>query len=372
MSGKIITVVFAAMVAGLSMLNLAAPVRLFSENENRYLQQLPKYSGSALVSGKYTADIDTFVTDQFVFRDGWVGLKTLSEAALGKKSAGGVYFAEDGYLIEMFDTVDEKGYARNLEHLAAFAGICESKGIPARTILAPTASMILADKLPAFAPELSQRDMLDAAAAMVPGFVDVSGALSAHADEYVYYRTDHHWTSLGAFYAYNAWRAEKGLAEKPPGSYVRQVLSDSFLGTTYSKASFYTARPDEITAFLPAEPVGIVVDYNQGETVTDSIYEPSFLEVKDKYSVFLNANQSVSHITTENQNGERLLVVKDSYANCFVQMLLPDYEEIYVVDLRYYKASISDFIDANGITEALVLYNLKGFAADANPFYLTR
>lgn len=371
MRAKITVGIFIALLFGLAVLNLASPSQAFSENENRVLQRMPAFSVDALLSGKFTADFDKFITDQFVFRDSWVGVKTLSEQALLKHSSNGVYFADDQYLIEMFDTVDHEQYEKNLNILAEFSRRVQAQGVSAYTMLVPTSSMILADKLPANAPEIDQRALLNQASELIPGFVDVSAALQQHNGEYIYYRTDHHWTSLGAFYAYARWQEVIGLPGISPENYQQAILSEEFLGTTYSKANLYTIPPDTITAFTPSGLGPVSVDYNNGETVTDSIYEMSFLEKKDKYSVFFNANQPITRVTTGKQNGKKLLLIKDSYANTFAQMVLNDYEEIVMIDLRYFKTSVYDFVLENQITDLLILYNVKGFSQVTDLYYLT-
>lgn len=370
MNAKVSVIVFSALLGSLSVLNIITPTRTFSENENRYLQELPTFSLESLVDGDFTADFDRYVTDQFFFRDGWVGLKALSELALHKQSSNGIYFAQDHYLIEMFDTVDREQYEKNLEFVGDFSRRVQGGlGVRVNTMLVPSASMILSDKLPSHAPEVPQGELLAQAAQEIPGFVDISSKLSAHADEYIYYRTDHHWTSLGAAYAYEEYRRQIG--EPVSSDYRQEVLSDSFYGTTYSKASLYTAQPDTITAWIPDPAVAVTVDYNDGKPAKDSVYERSYLNVKDKYSVFLNANQPITNIKTDRTNGRKLLLVKDSYANTLVQMALPDYEEIVVVDLRYYKLPLYDYIEGNAVTDVLLLYSMKGFPSDTNLFYLS-
>lgn len=369
---KITACVFLALVGGLAVLNLFAPSRTFSENENRYLAQWPAFSAEALLDGSYTAGIEAYVTDQFVFRDGWVGVKTLTEQALQKHVSNGVYFAKDQYLIEQFDAVDRERYEKNLAFVAQFAQRAEQElGAEVHTMLVPTASMILADRLPANAPELDQQALLAQAAAALPGFVDVSGALAAHSAEALYYRTDHHWTSLGAYYVYAHWREQQGFQPPALADYTQQTLSTTFFGTNWSKASLYTVPPDTITALL-LEPLPPYTVWYEGDDVPrDSIYELAHLAGKDKYSVFLNANQPLTRIETGSPSGGKLLLIKDSYANTFVQPLLGDYSEIYVVDLRYFKLSVHDFIKEHGIDQVLVLYNIKNFAGDSNLFYLT-
>jgi hypothetical protein len=370
-SSKITVGIFIALLFGLAVLNLAAPKRTFSANENRYLQQIPSLTLQTILDGKFTSGFDDFITDQFVFRDKWVGMKTGSELLLQKHASNGVYFANDGTLVEMFDSIDMERFNKNLDFIRAFQErVRDGLGLETQVMLVPTASMIYAHKLPAFAPEIDQRALLDQAAA-IPDFIDVSPALAAHSDDYIFYATDHHWTSLGAFYAYNAWRGQNGLPARSFEDYDTEFLSSEFYGTTYSKASLYMVAPDIITAFYPKDTGVLNVDYNMGEKVTDSFYERSYLDVKDKYSVFLNANQSLVRIKTGHTNGKKLFLVKDSYANTFAQFLLSDYEEILVADLRFFKTSIYDFIAENGVTDIMILYNLKGFAADANVYFLT-
>lgn len=372
MNSKATVLFFALLLAGLSVVNLVTPSRTFSENENRMLQQVPPFSVSALASGKYTTDLDKYITDQFVFRDGWVGVKALLELTIQKHATNGVYFGKDGYLMESFDNIDQVQYTKNLDVVARFSQRLEQElGIQAGTMLVPTAALVLHDKLPSGAPEVDQRALLDQAGTVLPGFVDVSGTLAEHKDEYLYYKTDHHWTSLGALYSYSHWREQGGHPSVSVSQFSSDVLSDEFYGTTYSKASLYTAKPDTITAYIPSPAVSVQVDYNQGEEITDTIYQRSFLDQKDKYSVFLNANQPTTRITTSTQNGRKLLLVKDSYANAFVQMALPDYEEIHVIDLRYFQQSVYDYIEENGVTDVLLLYTLKGFCSNTNLYPLT-
>ena len=162
--------------------------------------------------------METYVTDHFAFRDVWVGAKTMAEMALLKKDSGGVYFAKDGYLIEMLDQVDRSKYTANLQYVKDFAESMKSKfGIDVRTMLVPTASYTLRDKLPPFAPEVDQDELIQEAIDTVPNFVDVRQALKEHNQEYIYYRTDHHWTNLGVCYAYQVWCQAVGLEVKAPG-----------------------------------------------------------------------------------------------------------------------------------------------------------
>ena len=365
------TAVFLALLFFLAIVNMASPDRDFSENENRYLRQFPDFSWRALAEGSFTRDFEGYIIDQFVGRDTWIGVKIAAEAALQKDSSNGVYFTKNNGLIEMFDTMDRTRFEKNLGFVQSFAQAVEERfGIAVQTMLVPTSSLIYREALPTYAPEIDQQALLAEAAAALPGLVDVSEALLAHRDEDIYFATDHHWTSLGAFYAANRYLAQVGLPERQPAEFAIEALSEQFYGTTWSKASLPGQQPDVLTAWR--DTAVVQVDYGPDKPVADSLYERSFLSQKDKYSVFLGGNQPVTRIVTGADNGKRLLLIKDSYANCFAQFLLRDYEEVILVDPRYYQQSYTDFIAENGVTDVLILYYLKGFSGDTNVFYLDK
>lgn len=372
MKAKITTFIFLLLLGAITVVNLAVPSKSYSENENRYLAQMPAFSFSALFDGSFTTDFESYVTDQFAFRDAWVGVKTISEMALQKKDSGGVYFAKDHYLIEMFDSIDQEQYEKNLKHVADFSQRMVSAGLSVHTMLVPTAGSVYRDKLPAYAPEVDQDALFDQAAAIIPGIIDVRETLKNHTAEYLYYRTDHHWTSLGCYYAYQHWREENEAPARALSWYCQEPLTNTFFGTTYSKANLYTAKPDTITAFLPGDGNKFSVSYNNGQMETNTLYERSYLEKKDKYSVFLNGNQPITKITSENKNGKKLLLIKDSYANTFAQFAACDFEEVILIDLRHYKTSLDNLVEQEGITDILILYNMQGFSSDTNLFLLNQ
>ncbi|MCL2056007.1 MAG: DHHW family protein [Oscillospiraceae bacterium] len=377
MKPKITVFIFAVMLLGIAAINLASPVRGFSENENRYLAQLPAFSWDTLFAGRYTPALDDFVIDQFAFRDSWVGVKTMAERLLLKGSSGGAYFASDGSVIEMFTHIDRDRFSRNLTHIRDFAlRALEETGAETTVMLVPTQSMVRRHVLPLFAPENGNALLGEAAAALegAANFIDISPSLNQHRDEYIFYKTDHHWTSLGAYYAYNSMRGQQGQPIRGIEQFRLQVLSTRFYGTTWSKASLYSAPPDVITAYITRETEGLGalrVEYSDNGHISGSLYEPSFLAAKDKYSVFLNGNHPIVRIGTGLENGRRLMVIKDSFANSFAQFLAADYEEVILLDPRYYRGQYIDFARENDITDILVLYGLKGFTEDANLYFIT-
>ncbi|MBQ1351131.1 MAG: hypothetical protein IIY71_00210 [Oscillospiraceae bacterium] len=369
MRGKSMTILFAVLLFGFAIWNLLTPDQEFSENENRYLAQRPGFSANALFDGSYMKELGEYITDQFPLRNEWVGLKTLSERSTGKRDSGGVYFAKDGFLIEQFCQADQVRLEKNIESVVSFSNYTQQKlGVSVQVLLAPVASGVLEEKLPAHAPEVDQAMLLQQADEAGVHLVNVMEPLQAHDTEYIYYKTDHHWTSLGAYYAYQAWQATLGRETKPLSAYTEEVLSDQFFGTTYSKANLYTIQPDTITAYYTTPQTEVW--YNDDPTPEHSFYTRSYLKVKDKYSVFLNGNQPITKVIGHNPQGGKLLLIKDSYANTFAQFAIEDYAEVHLVDLRYWKESVTEYIQEQGITNVLILYNLKNFTIDQDIYAL--
>lgn len=362
--GRLSALLFAALLACLLAAFLLLPKAGYSENENRYLTPRPAFSVKALLDGSYTADFESYVTDAFPFRDAWIALKSRLDLAAGRRDTGGVYVTKDGCLIEMFDAVDQAQYDRNLAYLRAareaYAGRLDSF----RVLLIPTAAQVWRDRIAPYTADIDQAELLAQAGDLLA--LDALSVLTDHKDEEIYYRTDHHWTSRGAYLVYAALMGAEAL---PESAFTVETLSEDFLGTTFSKAGIWFEK-DTIEAWQPD--TVYTAEHNLDGRTLDSIYDRSFLDKKDKYSVFLGGNQALTVIRTDNQNGRRLALVKDSYANTFVQFLLPHYEEIHIIDLRSFALPLSAYVEEQDITDLLVLYNLKGFSQESSVFRIAK
>ena len=370
-----ITTLFCAFIGLFLVANAASPDREFSEMENRNLEQMPTISAKSLLSGEFMKDFETYTTDQFVGRDAWIGLKSSMERALGKKENNNVYFCDEDTLITRFDQPDATKVSENLNYVNNFV---ENVDIPVTFSLIPTQACIWADRLPAGAPNASQTDLLEQAKAAVPGatWADLYSNLWEHKDEDIFYRTDHHWTSLGAYYGYTALAEALGYTPVPLDAYTETVRSTEFYGTVFSSSGVRWVSPDTITTYVPDTGI-TVTSYTYDSTgkpveVPRSLYDTSFLSVKDKYSMFLGGNQSLGVVKTPNTDKPKLLIIRDSYADSLVPFLTPHFSEIHLVDLRYYKLSLADYIQQNDIDQALVLYSVPNFVTDSNLFWITR
>lgn len=360
MRNKIITSVFCLLLAVGVLSGFFVPDKYYSESEKRTLTQKDAISVSDFPSGKMGTEIENYLSDQFPLRDGWITVKTLTERLSGKTEISDVYFGRDGYLIDAFTTYSRKQFSANIQALVRLSETLKASDIPMQVMLVPTASQILSDKLPAFAPSLDQKALSDYAASQGLDTVNVFDILSEHKDEYIYYKTDHHFTGLGAYYCYAAWMQAQGRTAEPLSAWQSQVLCDNFRGTTYNKVNYPFSPYDTITAYYKT--LTHTVNYNGGNYVTDSIYERKYLSGKDQYATFLNSNQSTTAVSGGGEG--KLLILKDSYANCFSQFVIDDYAETHLIDLRFFRGSVTDYIEENGITQVLVLYNIPNFAQD--------
>ena len=361
--------IFLAFIGAFFILNLVLPDRQFSEQENRYLQMRPEFSFKSLFSGDYTSKFETYTTDQFTFRDEWITLKAASELALGKQENNDVHLCENGTLIEGFKRPENFVLDSNMSALNTLVGNTDAKVYFA---LIPDKSDLYASLLPKNAPNDSEKEVIDYCYGQSNATnVDMYSALSAHTDEYIFYRTDHHWTSLGAYYGLSALAESMGLPCPSLDSYTdRHVVSEEFYGTTWSASGFSWVDPDTMEIFVNA-PEGLkVTSYPQGSPVEGKLYDFSFLEKKDKYSMFMGGNCPMHVIETGNEDKPSLLILRDSYTDSLIPFLLDDFSEIHVLDLRYYRASLKAYIEQNDFDNVLVCYSVSNFCSDSNIFLL--
>lgn len=359
---KKISILISVIVLGFMAAFFVLPKSDFSENENRYLAKFPKFGAKTLFDGSYTRDIRTYLSDRFPLRDGFVGYKTLFEKdVLQKRLINDIYVAKDGYCIEKFTMPDNT--AAIGEKFNKFA---QNTKADIDIMLLPTAAEIYADKLPAYAANDSQRAAIDAIMSRINAAnvnkIDMYDMLSSNKGQKLYYRLDHHWTTEGAYLAACDYLKQKGFDAMPDAGCIETVCTD-FKGTIYSKLNDYTIKGEEMSAYKnPA--ADITLNFDNGKSA-DSMYSDEYLEKKDKYSYFLDNLHPMLKIENKNALSDRkLAVVKDSYANCFLPFLADNYKEIWVFDTRYYKKSVSEFINENGIKEVLVLYNINTIGTD--------
>ena len=361
--------VAAALVLALTAGSIVTDDRAFSERENRTLAQLPAFSLSALKSGAYTEDINEYLADQFPLRDFWIRLRARCETAVGHYCINDVWLGDGGFLFEAPPAADEEALQRRLLALRDFSERAGS--IPAFVMIVPNAVSVMRDALPDNAPVADQDAYLDALyRGLAPGLcgIDVRQTFreAYRAGTQLYYRTDHHWTSEGAWTAFQYASEALGF-DASSAAFEKYPVSSDFRGTLEAKSGFRT-EPDVISVYLPQgeQNVAYLVEDADASGAKASVFCPEKLHTADQYGVFFGGNSSLIHITSTADSGKKLLIFKDSYANCFVPFLIPFYSEIFMVDPRYYEGDVYALIEENRVDQVLFLYNSNTFAEDSS------
>ena len=359
---RVTTAVFCAFLALLGILHLVLPDRTFSPVENRNLRQVPAFTWRALREGSYTAALETYLEDQFPLRDGWMGLKTRWEWLLGKREFHDVFLC-GGALIGRVGEGDR--WEQNLGFVDRLA---EKTDIPVYLGLIPTAAEVWKDRLPHGADSADQSALLKEARGTGAVWADIAGALAAHSEEPVFYRTDHHWTSLGAYYGYTALLEAMGETPLPLGK--AETVSDDFYGTLYSTSGVHWVAPDTIERYVREDAV-TVEDVYGGET--HGLYVDSFLEEKDQYASFLGGNQPLYIVRNSAASSDKkLLLVRDSYSDSLAPFLCRHFAEIHLLDLRYNKTPVAQYAADMGADGIAVLYSVDNFMKDADAVFLAQ
>ena len=351
---------FCLFIAGFGALHLAMPDRVFSPTENRNLNQVPEFSWESLLDGEFTAELEKYLADQFPMRDDWMGIKARYEYLLGKREFHNVFLCGDTLISKITDT------SRAQENLEQIRRLLNRTDKPVYLGLIPTAAEIWKDKLPEGAPVFDQKAYLEQAKELGAIWVDMIGVLAEHSDENVFYRTDHHWTSLGAYYGYTALLDAAGLEIPSLGE--GKTVSESFYGTLYSTSGIHWLAPDTIEYYIFDDSVPV----ENGVTgEIRGLYVESKLEEKDKYSSFMGGNNPLYIVRNPNAaTDKKILVVRDSYTDSLAPFLSQTYSEVHLVDLRYYRTSVAMYAETAQVDEIFICYSVENFVKDADAVFI--
>ena len=359
-------VIFMVLLLGLAGKEALSHQRTYSPVEKRELQTRPEISITKVLDGRFQKKYESYLRDQFPGRDHWVSFQTDMELFMGKNEIHNVYIGKNHYLLEHYTEKEfnPQQISKNLQALEKFVGKTKQNA-DVHVMMVPTKSWVLREKLPAFAPHYKEQKFYDALQQKLEKedvLISVEPVLDAHKEEEIYYRTDHHWTTLGAWYAYEQYtKAVSGDLQRAQRKKKFRCISKDFYGTTYAKIN-YARQADKIEIYEPEDKLRVV--YNMGEKKTKTLYDFSFLKTADQYSVFTGGNQAVLEITGGIKNGKTLLLIKDSFANSILPFLAEDYEKLVVVDLRQLNVSGDRLLEMFSPTDILILYNSAQFAQD--------
>ena len=346
------------------VINIIVPDKDISFVENRSLQKFPEINKTSFVDGSFENKMSNWFGDQFVGRNGLIHLRYGVLKLMGQKKINDIYLCGK-QLIEDTKLPNKTQLSRNLNAINAFTE--KHSDVDTSFMLIPNAVYVQNKRLPYFSDENDQGKIMDSIYNTLDSSVysfDARKTLKKHSEEYLYYKSDHHQTSLGAFYTYQAWQKQQGNDDVSLKDYDQYVVSNNFRGTLANGSGSFGIK-DDITIFVNKN----LSDYYVQEPKQKnkgSIYDSSFLKTKDQYSVFLGGNKDIQRIELNNDSKRHLLLFKDSYANSFVQFIMNDYRSITIVDPRYYRDDIEKVMQEDLITDVMYLYNTNTFVEDTS------
>jgi len=380
---------FAAFLLLFTVLFVLTPDADFSEEENRSLTTFPKFTWERLLDGSFSSDINEYFADQFPLRDTLVGIKGVTETLLLKGENNGVLLGEDGQLaVRLFDsyksrlerTADMDYYyteniAVSVDALNAFA---KSSAVPVTTMLPPR-TVDIASSAFGYPPEIS--DMLETqlSEAIVPEAGYLAGLPEQMEDryssgEYVYFRTDHHWTTYGAYIAYTMLMREWGMEADilPQESFTVETVED-FYGTTWSRAGYKFVGPDTLEIWSPGNEDDFTTTCYTEKQVKGEDGKPTkvkeasksfsgwlnreYLTKKDKYAAFLDGTHNEQTVFHNSETGRpRLLIAKDSFANTLVPFLAQHFD-LVIVNLAGRMTDLTEYVNEYGCDRVLIVWN---------------
>jgi len=366
----LLTVLSLVIIFGFAVAIWIIPDKDFSEEENRVLQSAPKFTLDRLIDGRFTSDIAEYYADQFPARDIFVGAKAASEIyLLGKRENNAVISAKDGYVIERSDEPSADVISKNTKALCDFAARCEAAGVKFTAVAAPRVIDAMYGSIASPAPNgytAEIREALSNGLSSV-GYIDLYDTLTQKiaSGEQIYYRTDHHWTTLGAYYGYEKLMTELALDAYSVDDFTPELVSSEFYGTTWSSAGMKWVSPDEMYFYrYDGDENFKLVFEGKEETASYGFYNLDYLSKKDKYGAFLSGNNGRVTITLEGaENREKILVIKDSFAHSLIPFLARDFD-IEMIDLRYYKSSVASLIGEGGFARVIAIYNYDSYVTE--------
>ena len=368
-SDILICTLFCGFLAAMLVLFLLLPRQDFSEKEKRYLSQSPKLTWQNLASGKFGEAAETYLADHVPGRDFFVGLSAYYDLLSNRQVTKDVYRAENDRLVEPPVVWNPVVAQSNMDAINQFS---QSIGRPVDLMLVPSGGFVLADTVEGLADPYMDDTMIADLYAMAGDGISARDLISAFTEaedrQSLYYRTDHHWTSRGAYLAYQTYMEQLGREYLAEDAFMVESF-DGFYGSNYSRSGLWLTKGEPVELWSSGG--SFTVTNGETDAVHDDLFYRQRLEELDKYTVYLDGNHSLVRIENPAATGKgKLLVIRDSYANCLGTFLANSYESVVLVDLRYYKNPVSELLAAEEFTDVLITYSLGNFMTDTNLLFL--
>lgn len=319
-------------------------------------------------SGSLAKEVDSALSGSLFFRESWTSLNIRMRLGAGATSVNGVYFLDERYA-DQTESLSAAGMQQSEEELGKLSVRTTT---PVYLMLVPSTAGIYAADLPALSTNADQKNVILNAYEALNGTItpiDVYSVLYSARDEYVYYRNDSRWTSLGAFYAYSAATLKLGNAEASFSNYNIEYVTDGFYGDYFQTAPLYRYDADTIDVYHYRQDAGIqsVRFYREDGSswVENDLYQPEWLDSDNWYFYYLGEPCGFLRILTNADTGKKLLVIKDSYAQNLLPFFTKDYDRIDAVDITQTTKSLQELVTLDDYDQILVVCSVKTFANDS-------
>ena len=360
--------VFSILVILFTVIDIINSPNEFSELENRKLSQMPILSLKSYIDTSFSSDYEKYINDQFFLRNNWIDLKSRIEYLLGKRENNDIIFGKENYLFKKFTTFNDEMLENNLNSIITFTNNYNKE---VDFFIIPNSYAVYDELTPRYLQLVDQLSLINSINSYLSlksndhiNTINVAEELLKNKDDYIYYKTDHHWTSYGAYLAYLTYMDYLGL-EIVDINNLEKITINNFLGTYYNRSKYFKADSDFITYY---NILGLHIEIDGKEKL--SLMDLDKFKGSDKYSAFLWGNNGLTKVINENISEERkgssILIFKDSYANSFIQFLSYNYEIIDIIDLRYFKESIRNFMKDKDYNEILIMYSFNNLSSDIN------
>lgn len=344
--------------------HIIMPVKSFSELENRVLSQGIRWNRDLLKSGVLAERVESYAQDQFPFREALINLKSDVEVLLGKGVNNGVYKGDDGYLFRKPGVYDEEILEENNQAIMTLSAYLKEK---LTIIIAPSSSMVLHEKLPDFVTSDQENKYYEfiLSELKTTQVIPVIEKLQKHDDEEIFFKTDHHWTQYGAYLSYEELMNSFSMKPVDNINFSVHKIND-FQGTLYSRFRGSFIKGEDFVLY-ETENEEYSVEYIAEERKEDKIIFKENLEKHDKYKVYLDGNYPLIRIRNPHaEHEEKVLVIKDSFANAMVPYLAESFTEVHYMDLRYNNTSLKEYMEKEGFTKVILLYGMDTIGEDPN------
>lgn len=365
----IISISFCAFLVGMLVLYLFLPKHTLSRQEKRYLAKAPAISWESFRNGDFSEKAEVYMADHVPGRNFFVGLNAYYKLLTGRQNSEEILLTWDNRLVERPVQDNPAVIAKNMDLIRKFA---EGIDVPVQLMIIPSSGWASEDRIPGFLEEYPDERIIQEVYALAGDTVQTIDMASVFSQtgqpERFYYKTDHHWNSLGAYTAYREYMKFLGKPYRTQGDYRIETVPD-FYGSNYSRSALWLTPGDSIELWHGGGRISVT--HEEENTAHPGVFFRERLKEPDKYTVFLDGNHSLVRLNNVDCAGQgKLLVIRDSFSNCLGGFLADSFETVVLADLRYYKKAVSELLKEDTYNQVLICYSLGNFLTDENIIWL--